>query len=223
MGCVGKGRVVSLASLSFLEVRMLRLRRAVAGAGLVAMFAAGSAAAQSGQPAAPKNVKRDPSNPVVLMSTSMGDIKIELYKKDAPKTVDNFIAYVRKKHYDGTIFHRVMGNFMIQGGGYDKDLVEKPTMPPVVNEAKLSNGIGTIAMARTDDPNSATAQFYINVKNNKQLDRTPGDAGYAVFGKVIDGMDVVDQIKAVKTKQQPPEFEALPLVPVVIKSVTLVR
>jgi peptidyl-prolyl cis-trans isomerase A (cyclophilin A) len=163
---------------------------------------------------------KDATNPVVLMKTTLGDITIELYPKDAPKSVANFLAYTKKKHYDGTIFHRVMPNFMIQGGGFTKDMNEKSTMPPIVNEAKLPNELGTISMARTPDPNSATSQFFINVKNNKALDKGQQDPnGYAVFGKVIAGMDVVDKIKAVKT-QPTPMSEAQPVTPVVILTVT---
>jgi cyclophilin family peptidyl-prolyl cis-trans isomerase len=173
-----------------------------------------------------RKTMRDAANPVVRMQTTLGDITIELYRKEAPKTVDNFLAYVKKRHYEGTIFHRVMPTFMIQGGGYDKTLAEKPTASPIQNEAAngLSNTIGTIAMARTSDPHSATAQFFINVRNNVPLDkaRSQDGWGYCVFGKVIGGIDVVNQIKAVKTKQT--DFsEGLPLVPVVIQSVTVLQ
>jgi peptidyl-prolyl cis-trans isomerase A (cyclophilin A) len=163
---------------------------------------------------------RDRSNPVVVLDTTLGSITLELFQKEAPKTTANFLAYVRRKHYDGTIFHRVMPNFMIQGGGLDKDLKEKPTLAPVVNEAKngLSNTRGTVAMARLSDPNSATAQFFINVKDNPSLDANPNSGGgYAVFGKVVEGMDVVDKIKAVKTTARGPH-EAVPLIPVTIKA-----
>jgi peptidyl-prolyl cis-trans isomerase A (cyclophilin A) len=143
-------------------------------------------------------------NPVVVISTSMGDIKVELDPEKAPITVKNFLTYVDDKHYDGTIFHRVIGNFMIQGGGLDARMSEKATKAPIKNESfnGLSNRRGTIAMARTNVPDSATAQFFINVKDNGFLDGQPGmgKVGYAVFGKVIDGMDVVDKIKAVRTK-----------------------
>jgi cyclophilin family peptidyl-prolyl cis-trans isomerase len=138
-------------------------------------------------------------NPVVVMKTSMGTIEIELYAKKAPITVKNFLKYVDNKFYDGTIFHRVISNFMIQGGGFRPGLKEKKTNAPIKNEAGLSNKRGTLAMARTDDPDSATAQFYINVKDNEGLNKTEDNAGYAVFGKVIKGMDVVDKIKKVKT------------------------
>ncbi len=152
----------------------------------------------------------DAKNPVVVMETSMGTIKIQLDDGHSPITVKNFLEYVDDKHYDGTIFHRVIADFMIQGGGYKPELrnatsvndikaSEKKTRGPIKNEApnELSNKRGTLAMARTNDPNSATAQFFINVKDNDFLDnpRSP----YCVFGKVIEGMDVVDKIRKVKT------------------------
>ena len=191
---------------------------------LALALGATAAAAGPGVSPATKKAMHDPANPVVLVTTTLGDITIELYKKEAPKTVDNFLAYTKSKHYDGTIFHRVISNFMIQGGGLDKDMKEKQTMPPIVNEGSngLSNKVGTIAMARTNDPNSATSQFFINVADNKFLDTTPTKAGYAVFGKVIDGMDVVNEIKVVKTTTKPPH-ENVPIVPVVIKSVTILQ
>src|SRR5262245_23668027 len=134
-------------------------------------------------------------NPIVLMETSMGNIKIELDEEKAPISVKNFLSYVDDKFYDGTIFHRVIEGFMIQGGGF-ADNKEKPTKAPIRNEAKngLLNKRGTIAMARTNDPNSATSQFYINHQDNTGL-----DGGYAVFGKVIDGLDVLDKIASVRT------------------------
>jgi cyclophilin family peptidyl-prolyl cis-trans isomerase len=154
-------------------------------------------------------------NPVVVMDTSKGTIKIELYQDKAPLTVKNFLAYVDDKFYDGTIFHRVIGkenspdghDFMIQGGGFTPDKKEKDTKPPVRNESTngLSNTRGTLAMARTRDPNSATAQFYINLTDNSRLDRAGG--GYTVFGKVVEGMDVVDLIKAVPTGVTPLELK----------------
>lgn len=157
----------------------------------------------------------------------MGIIKIELDEGRAPITVKNFLHYVDEKFYDGTIFHRVMPDFMIQGGGFTPDMKEKPTGPPIKNEAGngLNNDRGTIAMARTPKPNSATAQFYINVKNNRALNRSEAadKFGYAVFGKVIDGMDVVDRIDAVTTKAVkvpgvPGPMEDVPVEPVLIKS-----
>lgn len=161
-------------------------------------------------------------NPVVVMETSMGTIKIELYPAKAPITVKNFLAYTDDKFYDGTIFHRVIEKFMIQGGGMEPGLVEKKTKAPIKNEAGngVSNERGTIAMARTPDPDSATAQFFINVENNAKLDRAnAGDGfGYCVFGKVIDGMDVVDKIKKVETNTVGQHGD-VPVKDVVIKSV----
>jgi len=135
------------------------------------------------------------------MTTSKGDIIIELDRAKAPVSVENFLMYVKKGQYDGTVFHRVIKDFMIQGGGFDKEMNEKTTEAPIKNEATngLSNRRGTIAMARTMDPNSATAQFYINVVDNGMLDARPGNPGYAVFGKVVQGMDAVDAIRAVPT------------------------
>jgi len=153
---------------------------------------------------AQSDVVTDPSDPQVLMETSMGTIMLELYPKKAPATVKNFLRYVNEGFYDGTIFHRVIPNFMIQGGGFTSDLQKKMTHAPIQNEADngLRNRIGTIAMARTNDPNSATAQFFINVNQNAFLDfkeKTPRGWGYAVFGRVIKGMRVVNKIRKVKT------------------------
>ena len=143
------------------------------------------------------------ANPQVELDTTAGKIRLELYPEAAPKTVENFLGYVKAKHYDGTQFHRVIDGFMIQGGGFTKDFAQKPTKPPIVNEAEMSskaglkNEPGTIAMARTSDPNSATAQFFINVADNSRLNfRSPDPTGigYTVFGKVISGMDVVNKI-----------------------------
>lgn len=157
---------------------------------------------------------------LVTMETSMGDISIELDSTRAPQTVQNFLAYVDAGFYDGTIFHRVIDGFMIQGGGFGPDGVQKPTRDPIFLESQngLENEVGTIAMARTNAPNSATAQFFINLKDNDFLNYAPGNPGYAVFGKVVSGMDVVSQIKGVKTGT----FQAYrdwPVEPVVIKSV----
>jgi len=149
--------------------------------------------------AAKKAANKDTS---VIISTSMGDIKVKLNAEKAPITTENFLKYVDKKHYDGTIFHRVIKDFMIQGGGFTPDMKEKDTMAPIKNEAnnKLSNKRGTIAMARTNDVNSATAQFFINVENNERLDyKSDAQYGYAVFGEVTEGMDVVDKIRQVRT------------------------
>lgn len=138
----------------------------------------------------------------VKLTTSMGAITLELNKEKAPLSTENFVKYVESGHYNGTIFHRVIGNFMIQGGGFDKNLAQKPTNPPIKNEATngLKNDNYTVAMARTGVVDSATAQFFINVNNNDFLNHAgQANFGYAVFGKVIEGMDIVDKIKAVKT------------------------
>jgi peptidyl-prolyl cis-trans isomerase A (cyclophilin A) len=164
-------------------------------------------------------------NPVVLMSTSMGDIKIELDEAKAPITVKNFLAYVNSKFYDGTVFHRVIPGFMIQGGGFDQEMRQKPTNAAIKNEADngLKNDEGTIAMARTGDPDSATAQFFINVVNNDNLTRPKPDGhGYAVFGKVIAGLDVVHKIEKVVTTTKIPN-QNVPAEPVIIKSITVVK
>ena len=139
---------------------------------------------------------------MVLISTSLGDIKLELYEEQAPITVANFLSYVEEGFYDGTIFHRVINNFMIQGGGISADMKQKPTKAPIKNEADngLKNDRGTIAMARTADVNSATSQFFINHRDNSFLDHGARDFGYAVFGKVIEGIEVVDKIAAVQTR-----------------------
>ncbi|MEW9897328.1 peptidylprolyl isomerase [Chitinivorax sp. PXF-14] len=158
------------------------------------------------------------ANPVVEMKTSMGTIKLELYPDKAPKTVDNFIEYVKSGQYKGTVFHRVIPHFMIQGGGLTADLKEKPTRAPIKNEADngLKNDTGTIAMARMADPDSASAQFFINVNDNVFLNHGARDFGYAVFGKVVEGMDVVRKIEVVPTASD------VPLKPVVIESVSLI-
>jgi peptidyl-prolyl cis-trans isomerase B (cyclophilin B) len=166
-------------------------------------------------------------NPVVLMKTSMGDVKIELDKGKAPVTVENFLVYVNDKFYDGTIFHRVIPAFMIQGGGFEKDMTQKKTKAPIKNEAGngLKNLNGTIAMARTSDPNSATAQFFINTKDNPFLDHKNDSAqgmGYAVFGKVVDGADVVKKIEQVQTTTRSPN-ENVPVTPVIIESIRVVQ
>jgi peptidyl-prolyl cis-trans isomerase A (cyclophilin A) len=170
-------------------------------------------------------VRAEGKNPMVLMSTSMGDIKIELYEDKAPVTVKNFLSYVNDKFYDGTIFHRAIPDFMIQGGGFDKDMKEKPTKAPIKNEAAngLKNDAGTVSMARTSNPDSATAQFFINVVNNDGLNRPKPDGfGYAVFGKVVDGMDVVHKIEHVQTTTKG-MYHNVPTEPVVIKSVRIVK
>ena len=200
---------------------------------------------------------RAQSTPKVKFTTSEGDFTVELYPDKAPKTVANFLQYVKDKHYDGLIFHRVISNFMVQGGGFDADYKQKATRPPVVHEGQdalakggLRNVEGTLAMARTNDPNSASSQFFINVKDNAFLDPTvipPGDPvpkfeyggrvyentpraqlvgaaqlfGYTVFGKVTSGMDVVNKIKALPTGPGGPFPTDVPKTPVTIKSATL--
>lgn len=163
-------------------------------------------------------------NPVVTMETSLGNVKIELFEKEAPLSVKNFLEYTKSSFYSGTIFHRVIPGFMAQGGGFTSDRKQKPTNAPVKNEAAngLKNDRGTIAMARTSAPDSATAQFFINVVNNNMLNRpNPDGAGYAVFGKVIEGMDVVDRIVSVKTHSVNMVFQNFPETAVVIKSVKI--
>lgn len=161
-------------------------------------------------------------NPIVVMETSMGSVTMELFLDKAPVSVENFLKYVDDKHYDGTIFHRVMPDFMIQGGGFLPGMKEKGAKNrPIRNEAAngLSNLRGTLAMARTNDPHSATDQFFINVKNNSQgLDRKSGSAGYAVFGKVTEGMDTVDKIKGVTTRSVA-GHDDVPVEDVIIKSI----
>ncbi len=158
---------------------------------------------------------------MILMKTSMGDIQLELDKEKAPKTVENFLSYVASGHYDGTIFHRVINGFMIQGGGFDESMNQKPAPRTVENEASngLKNVVGSIAMARTPDPHSASAQFFINVKDNGFLDYPGQDGwGYCVFGKVTEGMDVVNAIKEVPTAGAD-----VPKTPVLIQSVSVVE
>ena len=164
------------------------------------------------------------ADPVVEVATSFGTFVIQLDEAHAPKSVANFLAYVDAKHYDNTIFHRVIPTFMVQGGGYDVNYEKKRTLAPLENEAAngLKNKRGTVAMARTSDPHSATAQWFVNVVDNAFLDHTGKDErgwGYAVFGKVTDGMDVVDKIKAVKTGANGPFAKDAPEDIVVIKHV----
>jgi peptidyl-prolyl cis-trans isomerase A (cyclophilin A) len=188
-------------------IRMSLRHAAAAGAVLLTLTAAPAAMAQK-----------------VKLATSMGDIVIELDKAKAPKTVDNFLQYVRAGHYDGTIFHRVIPNFMIQGGGMTPDMKEKKTREPIPLESHngLGNQRGTVAMARTMDPNSATAQFFINVKDNEFLnaDKARDGNGYAVFGKVVSGMEVVDKIREVPTGTRPPHGD-VPNTPVIIERATV--
>ena len=163
--------------------------------------------------------------PQVAFDTSMGRIVLELNADKAPATVENFIQYVQSGHYDGLIFHRVISNFMIQGGGFDKNMKQRNTRTPIQNEADngLANDVGTVAMARTSDPHSASAQFFINVKNNDFLNyssKTMQGWGYAVFGRVIEGMDVINQMKAVRTGNTGGHGD-VPATPIVIEKAVL--
>ena len=164
------------------------------------------------------------THPQVLLKTTDGDIKVELYPEQAPKTVANFLDYVKSSQYSGTIFHRVIKGFMIQGGGYTASFAEKPTRAPIPLESRngLKNMAGTIAMARTSDPNSATDQFFINTVDNAGLDYpNPDGNGYAVFGKVVSGMDVVKKIEATPTTTRG-SMSDVPQQPIVIQSATVV-
>ncbi|MCC7184356.1 MAG: peptidyl-prolyl cis-trans isomerase [Rhodocyclaceae bacterium] len=164
------------------------------------------------------------ANPEVELLTNHGRIVVTLDQERAPESVDNFLRYVRAGHYDGTIFHRVIYGFMIQGGGYTPDFRQKPTNRPIRNESinGLRNQVGTLAMARTADPHSATAQFFINLVDNPDLDAPPGKWGYAVFGRVVQGMDVVNAIARVRTGRMPPH-ENVPVEPVIIEKVRIVQ
>jgi len=175
------------------------------------------------QPATPAPAKA--GNPRVELDTSLGKIVIELDPEKAPKTVENFLGYVKSGFYDGTIFHRVIPGFMIQGGGFTPEMQQKKTQPPIVNEADngLKNKRGTLSMARTNDPMSATSQFFINVNDNRPLDftaKTPGGWGYAVFAKVVEGMDVADKIVNVPRGNRGP-YGDVPNTTVEIKKATL--
>src|SRR3954464_1156355 len=164
------------------------------------------------------------ADPQVDLKTNLGTIRVELYPAKAPKSVDNFLQYVKSGHYNGTIFHRVIPGFMVQGGGMTPDMSQKPTRPPVPIESKngLKNEVGTLAMARTSDPNSATAQFFINVNKNDFLNYPAQDGyGYTVFGKVVDGMDVVNKIVTVPTGNKG-MHQNVPTKPAVIESMTVV-
>ncbi len=174
---------------------------------------------------APQPAPAAAGNPAVVISTSAGDITVELFQDKAPVSVANFLQYVKDGFYSGTIFHRVVRGYVVQGGGFDATLTEKATRPPIQNEATngLRNVTGTVAMARTRALRSATSQFYINLANNSELDHrgfSPSDFGYAVFGRVVAGMDVVAMIAAGPTRTVGP-MEDVPVEPVVIKSVTV--
>jgi peptidyl-prolyl cis-trans isomerase A (cyclophilin A) len=192
---------------------ILSRRRALTLAAMLAL--ATSAGGTWAQAAAPR----------VKLATSAGDIVLELAPDKAPKTVENFLQYVKDKQYDGTVFHRVIDGFMIQGGGFTPELRQKPTRAPIPLESRsgLKNARYTVAMARTGDPNSATAQFFINVKDNAMLDApNPDGHGYAVFGKVVAGNDVVDKIRSARTGNQG-GMQDVPLEPIIIQSATLAK
>jgi len=168
--------------------------------------------------------------PHVKFATTAGDFVVEVYPDKAPKTVENFLQYVKDKHYDGTIFHRVIDNFMVQGGGYDASYSEKKTRAPVIHEGREAlakggprNVVGTLAMARTNDPNSASAQFFINVKDNNFLDPNAQQPGYTVFGKVTSGMETIQKIKSSPTGSGGPFRTDVPQTPILINSATLVK
>ena len=190
---------------------------------LALVAASFAVSAQEAQPA-PAAAPAVAASTKVRLNTNMGQIVIELNAAKAPKTVENFLQYVKDKHYDGTIFHRVIPTFMIQGGGFNADMTQKPTRAPVENEANngLSNVRGSVAMARTMDPHSAAAQFFINVVDNPNLNHVSKENGYtwgyAVFGKVVSGMEVVDAIKGVTTAPKAPLPSDVPTSPVVINS-----
>jgi len=192
------------------------MNRRTTGMALFALLLAGCA--NETKKAAPMP-RKEKHVAVVVLKTSKGDVKLELDKDAAPETVANFLEYAKAGHYDGTIFHRVISNFMIQGGGFDAQMHQKPAPRTVRNEAAngLKNLRGTIAMARTSDPHSASAQFFINVKDNAFLDYPGQDGwGYCVFGKVIEGMDAVDAIESVPTGTHGP-FRDVPREPIVIE------
>jgi cyclophilin family peptidyl-prolyl cis-trans isomerase len=196
-------------------------------AAALALTMACMVAARAADEKAPADKAKEKGNPMVILTTTMGDIKVELYPDKAPITVKNFLDYAKAGYYDGTTFHRVIPNFMVQGGGITPDMQDKTTgrQPAIKNESSngLKNEVGTLAMARTSAPDSATSQFFINVANNEFLNREKAQdkVGYAVFGKVVEGMDVVNKIVAVKTTSKGPH-QNVPAEPVIIKSVKVV-
>ncbi|VVE87940.1 peptidylprolyl isomerase [Pandoraea bronchicola] len=192
-----------------------RLRRTLLGSVMAAAALTGTSLCAVAQTAQPQ----------VQFKTSAGNFVVELNPKAAPKTVENFLQYVNSGFYNGTIFHRVIGNFMIQGGGFTPEMNEKSTRAPIPSESQngLKNVTGAIAMARTSNPNSATAQFFINVKDNASLDYpSPDGYGYTVFGKVVSGMDTVEKIKRVATTRKG-MYQDVPATPVVIESASVVK
>ena len=202
---------------------MTALFEGALAAGLVALtLVASSGCSKSDQPAAP-GATAAPANTIVVLKTTAGEFEIELFADKAPASVANFLSYVDEGFYDGTIFHRVIKGFMIQGGGYDGARQKKPTREPIKNEAGngLKNEKGTVAMARTSIPDSATSQFFVNTENNAFLDHrdeTPEGWGYAVFGKVVGGMDVVERIESAETEDGGGAFRNIPKSPIVIES-----
>ncbi len=191
----------------------------------ILLFAAALLGSDSPAPKAADPAPAKAGNPRVAFETTLGKFVIELDPEKAPKTVENFLGYVKSGFYDGTIFHRVIQNFMVQGGGFTADMKQKETQPPIANEADngLKNKRGTLSMARTNDPNSATSQFFVNVVDNGFLDHTgknPRGWGYAVFAKVVEGMEVVDKIVAVKTTNVGP-YADVPATAIVIQKATL--
>ena len=192
-------------------------RRPIAG---LLLILATSWGGNPGRLAAPARAQTPLPNPEVVISTNYGDITVRLFRDKAPVTVENFLTYVEEGFYAGTIFHRVIPNFMIQGGGLNADMQEKPTRDPIVNESRnrLHNLRGTLAMARTSDPDSATAQFFINQRSNLRLDWQPGAPGYTVFGEVIEGMSVVDFISTSAVQRIGPHGN-VPVDPVIIDKI----
>lgn len=211
---------LSLAVTLFLQIPPL--------VGVAMQTAAPQAPApQAAAPQAPTPLEPAPGNGVVVISTSLGDVTVELFNDKAPVSVANFLSYATEGFYSGTIFHRVVSGFVVQGGGYTATMVEKPTRPPIQNEATngLRNLRGTVAMARTQSLRSAMSQFYFNVSNNQDLDHqgfSPRDFGYAVFGRVLSGMDVVDRISRVVTHSSA-GMDDVPVEPVTITGVKVVR
>ena len=195
-----------------MQTKLFTLSRRWATASLGLMLVGATAWAQ---PAAPK----------VVFQTTLGEFVVELYPDKAPKTVENFLRYVSSKHYDNTIFHRVIPGFMVQGGGYTVKYEQKIMRPPIVLEANngLKNDVGTIAMARTGEPNSATAQFFVNVKDNNALNAKGPSDGYAVFGRVVSGMETIMKIKDVPTGSGGMFPTDVPKTPIIINSATLVK
>jgi cyclophilin family peptidyl-prolyl cis-trans isomerase len=218
-------RSLAPLALTAAAVGWLYLSPGRAGGAGGATVSGGEQPPASGQPATGQPATPAAGNPVAVISTTLGEITIELFKDKAPVSVENFLQYARAGFYGGTIFHRVVAGYVIQGGGFTAKMEEKPTRPPILNEATngLSNARGTLAMARTRALRSATSQFFINVADNRKLDHrsySPDEFGYAVFGRVLSGMEVVDRIAALPTESVG-SFEDVPTAPVVIQAVTV--